>query len=99
VVVNPKKELRVFLNEIKNAASRTPIIYDSQTQFPGLVSSSGDTAPRWVRGIVLDPRVFYGNDWIFWQYSHMGRLDGIDSFVDLDVFHGNEDRFKGLLNE
>lgn len=95
---NQKDELRLFLYEIQSATGRSPIIYDSQTQFAGTESSSGETEPRWVRGIVLDPRVFYGNDWIFWQYSHLGRIDGIGGSVDLNVFQDSEERFAEFLN-
>lgn len=27
-------------------------------------------------------------NWTFWQYSHKGSIPGIDSDVDLDLWHG-----------
>ena len=29
-------------------------------------------------------------DWLFWQYSHRGRLEGVDRLVDMNLFNGND---------
>lgn len=38
-------------------------------------------------------------DWLFWQYSNRGRLDGYtgdERFIDLNVFAGDEARWAGF---
>ena len=61
----PQDELIAFLDEIESATGRRPIVYDSGFEFPGFGSSSINTDTKWVRGIILDPHVFHGKDWIF----------------------------------
>lgn len=38
-------------------------------------------------------------EWIFWQYSHDGRVDGIEGDVDLNVFNGSPDKWHRTLSE
>jgi len=38
------------------------------------------------------------NTWLFWQFSQKGRVDGVDSFVDLNVFNGTPEEFQKYLN-
>jgi lysozyme len=41
------------------------------------------------------PRIF--RDWHFWQYSETGRVNGILSKVDFNVFNGDSVEFRELL--
>ena len=36
-------------------------------------------------------------EWTFWQYSHSGKIDGINGKVDLNVFCGNRNEWKNYL--
>jgi lysozyme len=36
-------------------------------------------------------------DWIFWQHSEAGRVDGILTHVDFNVFNGDSAEFNKLL--
>jgi len=42
----------------------------------------------WIKDIVKSPNFKDKRDWILWQYSNRGRIEGIDGFVDLNVFNG-----------
>ncbi len=95
----PQDELIAFLDEIESATGQRPIVYDSGFEFPGFGGSTRNTNTKWARGIILDPYVFRGDDWIFWQYSHRGKVDGISVPVDLNVFQGNEERFEEFVNK
>jgi lysozyme len=35
--------------------------------------------------------------WLFWQYSERGRMAGINTLVDLNVFYGTKEQFRQLL--
>jgi lysozyme len=41
------------------------------------------------------PRIY--RDWTFWQHSEGGRVNGILTRVDFDVFNGDSVEFKKLL--
>jgi lysozyme len=38
-----------------------------------------------------------GKEWVFWQYTKHGKMEGIQGDVDMNVFYGNEEDFKELL--
>ena len=41
-----------------------------------------------------------GREWVFWQYSHKGRLNGYsgkEKFIDLNVFNGSKEYFNELF--
>jgi lysozyme len=43
------------------------------------------------------PNVVSWPDWLFWQHSSVGVVDGITTSVDLDWFNGDEEAFQKLL--
>jgi len=43
------------------------------------------------------PNIVLWSDWMFWQHSCVGTVDGISTPVDLDWFNGSEDEFLGIL--
>lgn len=40
-----------------------------------------------------------GKNWTFWQYSHKGSIPGIDSDVDLDLWHGTASEWQQYTAE
>ena len=43
------------------------------------------------------PNTVLWSDWLFWQHSAVGKVDGIETAVDLDWFHGSEEDFQSLI--
>ncbi|HWN69830.1 MAG TPA: hypothetical protein VNM90_19445, partial [Haliangium sp.] len=52
--------------------------------------------PIWIRDVWAEPRLPDGARWTFWQFANRGRLPGIDTFVDLNVFAGSRASFAEL---
>lgn len=94
---NHRNELLIFLDEIERSTGRRPIVYDNRIYISGFGNDLGNPDIKWARGILWHPHVFYGDDWVFWQYSRRGRIDGINFPVDLNVFNGNELRFEEFI--
>jgi lysozyme len=38
-------------------------------------------------------------NWTFWQYSNQGKVTGIETSVDLNVFNGSIEQFQELSNK
>jgi lysozyme len=55
--------------------------------------------PIWIRDILSKPNLPDGRNWLFWQYTNRGRLDGIKTVVDLNTFAGNRAEFKKLMEK
>ena len=39
----------------------------------------------------------YEGEWSFWQHTDVGEVDGINGYVDVDVFNGSSSEFEDLL--
>jgi lysozyme len=50
--------------------------------------------PRWLRSLAIKPSE---DGWIYWQYHNMGRVDGIEGDVDLNVLQGGQQTLAELF--
>ena len=84
--------LKVWIVEVKNALGRTPVIYTNASFWDTKLGGSPDFSdcPLWVAHYTTKPapNIPTGfNDFIIWQYSQSGVIDGIKgNAVDLDWF-------------
>lgn len=100
--VNPtqlKKEIKKWLDIVENHYGVKPIIYTNVDFYNRNIGSEFDAYPLWVAHYYQpdEPRIRRG--WIFWQHSDEGRVNGIVSKVDFNVFNGDSVEFRNLLIE
>jgi len=85
-------ELRAFLVAVERLAGRRPLVYFTRESLERVLAGSLD-------GYAAFPRELFGEPsdasarWIFWQFADNGRLPGIKSRVDLDLFRGTPEEF------
>jgi lysozyme len=74
-----------------------PIIYTNATFYNNYLHPRFADFPLWVAHYKerKSPRV--QRDWLFWQHSESGRVNGINHFVDFNVFNGDSTSFSELL--
>ncbi len=90
-----RRELRIFLAAIEKAWGRQPLLYLTSESDSRIVSGHFDDHPVWIRNVFWRP----GRRepaWLFWQFSDDGRLPGIDTPVDLNVYRGGLDELAVL---
>jgi lysozyme len=92
-----KKEALIWLEVIENYYGVKPIIYTNVDFYIRNLGSDFDKYPLWVAHYYQphQPRISRG--WVFWQHSDEGRVNGISSQVDFNVFNGDSLDFKNLL--
>jgi lysozyme len=92
-----RKEVKKWLMTVEEHYSVRPIIYTNANFYDSYLSGHFDDYPLWVAHYLepYEPRV--NRDWTFWQHSEKGRVDGITSFVDFNVFKGDSLAFRSLL--
>jgi lysozyme len=92
-----RERIHEWLNTIQNFYKVKPIIYTSADFYTQYLNEEFDDYPLWVAHYINQgkPRVF--RDWHFWQYSETGRVNGILSKVDFNVFNGDSLEFRNLL--
>ncbi|RYG52086.1 MAG: glycoside hydrolase family 25 protein [Chitinophagaceae bacterium] len=88
--------LKVWLNRVEQHYGVKPIIYSGAHFYRQYLSGEFEDYPLWIAHYETDsPRI--GRSWHFWQHNERGRVDGIDAFVDFNVFAGDSLEFGKLL--
>lgn len=74
-----------------------PILYTNLKLYNQLLAGQFDEYPIWIaRYNTRQPILACGRDWQFWQYGNRGRLEGIQGYVDFNVFSGNRRELDSL---
>jgi GH25 family lysozyme M1 (1,4-beta-N-acetylmuramidase) len=86
-------KIHVWVDKVKAATGRTPIIYTGRYFWNDNVGTSEfDHHPLWlaayVNGCPNTPDAW--DDWRIWQHSGSGTVPGISGAVDLNLFNGTE---------
>ena len=92
-----RKEISTWLNMVEQHYGVTPIIYTNVDFYEKYLKGYFDNYPLWVAHYLQpnEPRI--SRPWDFWQHSEEGRVNGILSRVDFNVFHGDSAEFRSLL--
>ena len=96
---------KTWLDRVEAAFGKKPIIYSGKYFLQDYFSETGGGPPTWAKDHALWlaqypdqyvpgmepflPRGWF--KWTFWQYSDKGRINGINSNTDLNVFNGTLD--------
>jgi lysozyme len=94
-----KDELKEWLNIVENYYKVKPVIYTNVGFYTNYLGKDFDSYPLWIAHYFQydEPRI--SRSWDFWQHSEEGRVNGILSKVDFNVFNGDSTQFKNLLLE
>jgi lysozyme len=92
-----KKEIKTWLEVVENNYHVKPIIYTNVDFYKRCLGSEFDQYPLWVAHYyqLNQPRISRG--WTFWQHNDEGRVNGIISKVDFNVFCGDSLEFRNIL--
>ena len=92
-----QREAKEWLNIVEEYYGVKPVIYTNVDFYNRYLGEAFDDYPLWVAHYYQrkQPRIKRG--WIFWQHSDEGRVNGIKSPVDFNVFNGDSTEFRSLL--
>jgi len=76
-----------------------PIIYTNIDFYRNFLDGQFDDYPLWVAHYYVKDKPRIGRNWTIWQHNEKGRVNGIDAFVDFNVFNGDSAAFKKLLTK
>lgn len=74
-----------------------PIIYTSADFYKTFLSGRFDNYPLWVAHYLVRDKPRINRQWNFWQHNESGRVNGIRSYVDFNVFNGDSIAFQKFL--
>jgi lysozyme len=92
-----KKELKEWLDVVENYYGVRPIIYTNVDFYSRNLGRDFNKYPLWAAHYFQYDTPRIDRSWDFWQHSEEGRVNGILSKVDFNVFNGDSVQFQNLL--
>ncbi|MBA2746836.1 MAG: glycoside hydrolase family 25 protein [Flavisolibacter sp.] len=92
-----RKEVKAWLDAVELYYGVKPIIYTGADFYKQHLAGYFDEYPLWVAHYLQPHRPRISRSWSFWQHSESGRVNGIQSKVDFNVFNGDSAAFRSLL--
>ncbi len=92
-----KKELKEWLDVVENFYKTKPIIYTNVDFYSRYLGKDFNSYPLWAAHYFQYDTPRIERNWDFWQHSEEGRVNGILSKVDFNVFNGDSLQFRSIL--
>ncbi|HBA98167.1 MAG TPA: glycoside hydrolase family 25 [Lachnospiraceae bacterium] len=89
-------QLQEFLHILEAEYNKKPVIYTTYKVYHRYIKGRFKQYPLWIRNVYYPPFDIDGG-WQIWQYSDIGKTEGINSSVDLDVFSGTKEEFAQFI--
>jgi lysozyme len=88
------KNLKLFLDLVENHYGKKPLLYSVQGFYNSKLKNRYRPYHLWIaRYNTKPPHLLDGARWEIWQKSEKGKVEGISTYVDIDVAQ-NMDNFK-----
>jgi lysozyme len=92
-----QQEVKAWLDAVEAAYGVKPILYTYVTFYEKYLKGAFDDYPLWIAHYDQPGSPRIGRAWHFWQHSEEGRVNGIATKVDFNVFNGGTADFGALL--
>ena len=92
-----QREIKHWLDDVENYYGTRPLIYTNIDFYNSYLKGSFDDYPLWIAHYLQPERPRLTRKWMFWQHSESGRVDGIRTPVDFNVFSGDSTEFQNSL--
>ncbi len=92
-----QKRVKDWLITMEEYYGTKPIIYTNIHFYERYLQGHFDDYPLWVAHYLEAHQPRIKRDWTFWQHSEQGRVNGIRSKVDFNVFNGDSVTFQSYL--
>lgn len=95
-----RQNLHDLISELYEYYGMNPVIYATDVTYNRYIKNHFAENDIWIRSIFTKAELSDGREWTFWQYCNRGRLegyDGIEKFIDLNVFNGSKEEFENYM--
>lgn len=92
-----QQRVQEWLDVVERATGVTPILYTNIHFYERWLGDAFDRYPLWVAHYLEPHRPRTRRNWLFWQHSETGRVNGIRKPVDFNVFRGDSTQLAELL--
>lgn len=89
------RELTAYIQKVTTVYRQQPILYVTNEFYTAYLQGKFTKYTIWISDFYTTPDLNRDErKWLFWQYSERGRVAGIDTLVDLNVFNGRIEQFQ-----
>ena len=92
-----QQQLMACLQTLEATYKVKPIIYSNVSFYQNYLGSAFNIYPLWVAHYFAPEGPRITRPFLFWQHTDKGRVNGIVTRVDFNVFNGDESAFNELL--
>lgn len=92
-----KKGVKEWISLIEKQYGIQPIIYTNIDFYKNYLQPDFDDYPIWIAHYLQPQKPRIERQWVFWQHNESGRVNGIKTPVDFNVFYGDSLDFKNFL--
>jgi lysozyme len=96
-VTEMQKSVKKWLDAVENRYGVKPVIYTNIDFYQRYFQTGFEEYPLWIAHYLQPDKPRIEKDWVFWQHSEKGRVDGIKAPVDFNVFYGDSADFNNFL--
>jgi len=94
---NVQQQIKNWLMIIEKHYKVKPIIYTNISCYENYLVDDFDDYPLWIAHYYATNAPLTNRKWIMWQHNEKGRVNGINTYVDFNVFKGDSASFNKLL--
>ena len=92
-----RSRVAAWLNIVEDTYNVKPVIYTNVSFYKNFLGHQFDDYPLWVAHYFVQQQPGVDEGWKFWQHNATGKINGIKTRVDFDVFSGDTTTFNSLL--
>ena len=92
-----RHRILLWLQTVENAYHVKPIIYTNISFYKNFLGDDFNDYPLWIAHYFEEKTPRIKDGWQFWQHNAAGRVNGIKTRVDFNVFSGDTTTFNNLL--
>ena len=96
-VENIQQRVKDWIDLVESYYKVKPVIYTNIDFYENFLTDRFDDYPLWIAHYLAKDKPRIKRNWIFWQYNEKGNVNGIDAYVDFNVFNGDSADFNKLL--
>lgn len=84
-----RTEIKSMADKLETHYGKKPILYLTYGTYSAYIKDNLQEYDIWIRDVLKFPYL-KDREWLMWQYSNRGRVKGINTYVDINVFKGSE---------
>ncbi len=90
-------KVAIWLGLVEQHYKVKPILYSNASFYNNYLHPRFEDYPLWVAHYKERHQPRVNRNWLMWQHNEGGRVDGIQAFVDFNVFNGDSLSFRKML--